>query len=291
MKVNKVKNKTRQLIIRIIVILLVIAMIFALIVPLMSVSAKTKYTTYNNKALKASVKIPSSSKSKVKKLSQNSVEIPINNNLLIRVTYGDIYEETLKSKNLSQEDVNRRNLYIESDYFKDTWNDKKYIKKYFDDILSSDKRVSYKFEIKKSKLSDLPAWECKYKNKRTVSSGYYYLTAINGGLYILQFDSYMKNISNYNDTKNLIKKSYKINNKVFPLTPEEEIEEQKAKEEVRKKSEATKGSEFLESSINFVVIGIGVLIVGYFVFYLLSVKKSKMMKERRKKIREEKKDD
>ena len=293
MAVNKVKNKTKQLIIRILVVLIVIAMLFSMVLPILPINAKTKYVVYNNKSLKASVKIPKESKSKIKKLSNNSVEIPIHNNLLIRVTYGNIYQETLKSEGLSKEDISKRELYIKSDIFEDTWNSKKYIKKYFKDIFSSDKRVSYSFDIKRSKLSSLPAWECKYRSNKTASSGYYYLTVVNGGLYILQFDSYMKKISAYKETKNRIKKSYKINKILLPLSDEEKAELAKQEEEIAKNnpSESEKGKMLFTSTLNFIIIAVAILIVGYFVWYFINAKKSKKMKERRQKIREEKKDD
>ena len=221
--------------------------------------------------------------------------------LTARIVYGDIYEDTLSEKKLSKDELLREEVYIESQYTKDTWNDKKYITKYFKDILG-DAKSEYSFEVSKSKLSGIPAWKCYYKGKSAKSAGYYYLTVTNGGLYVLQLDCYLKSLSNYKGTINKIKDSYTITNLVVPDAAEiaakkKSLAAEKNKEaEVKEEQKETPKEETSPAEIQtekegesvfgyFFGGGILILIVGGIVIYALRQKKYKNMKKKRKELR------
>lgn len=295
------KPKTRQLIARIIVVVLAVLMVLGAVSPY--IWGAEKYKTYTNEKLHVSMKLPSSAKKNMEKLSENAREFPVNFYLTARIVYGDIYEDTLSEKKLSKDELLREEVYIESQYTKDTWNDKKYITKYFKDILG-DAKSEYSFEVSKSKLSGIPAWKCYYKGKSAKSAGYYYLTVTNGGLYVLQLDCYLKSLSNYSNTINKIKDSYKITNLVVPDAAEiaakkkslaaEKNKEAAVKEEQKEKEkpkEETSPAEIQtekegESVFGyFLGGGILILIVGGIVIYALRQKKYKNMKKKRKELR------
>ncbi|WP_302826493.1 hypothetical protein [Anaerofustis stercorihominis] len=260
-----------------------------------------KYKTYTNEKLHVSMKLPSSAKKNMEKLSENAREFPVNFYLTARIVYGDIYEDTLSEKKLSKDELLREEVYIESQYTKDTWNDKKYITKYFKDILG-DAKSEYSFEVSKSKLSGIPAWKCYYKGKSAKSAGYYYLTVTNGGLYVLQLDCYLKSLSNYKGTINKIKDSYTITNLVVPDAAEiaakkKSLAAKKNKEaEVKEEQKETPKEETSPAEIQtekegesvfgyFFGGGILILIVGGIVIYALRQKKYKNMKKKRKELR------
>ena len=295
------KPKTRQLIARIIVVILAMLMVLGAVSPY--IWGAEKYKTYTNEKLHVSMKLPSSAKKDMEKLSENAREFPVDFYLTARIVYGDIYEDTLSEKKLSKDELLREEVYIESQYTKDTWNDKKYITKYFKNILG-DAKSEYSFEISKSKLSGIPAWKCYYKGKSTKSAGYYYLTVTNGGLYVLQLDCYLKSLSNYKNTINKIKDSYKITNLVVPdaaeiaskkkalaaeKNNEKTIDTEQPKEETQKEntSAAMTNTETEGESVFGYFLGGAILlaIIAGIVIYILRQKKYKKMKKKRRELR------
>ena len=206
-------KKTKRLIAKIIVFLLSALLILSAIMPY--VFGASSYVTYSNKKLHMKFKIPASAKSGMDTISDNAREFPIDFYLTARVVYGDIYEEVLAQNKLKKSSLDRSEVYIRSKYVASTWNNKKYVTKYFKSILN-DAKSSYSCEVTPAKLSGIPAWKCYYRGTSTKSSGYYFLTVNNGGLHVLQLDCYLKDLSNYNNTIKKIKNSYKITDIVIP---------------------------------------------------------------------------
>lgn len=286
-------KKTKRLIAKIIVFLLSALLILSAIMPY--VFGASSYVTYSNKKLHMKFKIPASAKSGMDTISDNAREFPIDFYLTARVVYGDIYEEVLAQNKLDKNSLDRSEVYIKSKYVASTWNNKKYVTKYFKSILN-DAKSSYSCEVTPAKLSGIPAWRCYYKGTSTKSSGYYYLTVNNGGLYVLQLDCYLKNLSNYNKTIKKIKESYKITDIIIPgkTKPQNGDSKKTEKPGTGSQQEPDKPSKFTDR-FNFkiskpakivlcalaalAVVGIIVLIVRNIV---KSGKISKIMEERKK---------
>jgi len=294
------KPKTRQLIARIIVILLAVLMVLGALTPY--IMGAEKFVNYSNNKLHMKMRIPSSAKSDMERPSENSREFPVDFHLTARVTYGDIYQETLDKYDLTKDELSREQIYIESEYTKKTWNDKKFINKYFKGILG-DAKSDYTFEITKSKLSGIPAWRCYYKGKNTKSSGYYYLTVASGGLHVLQLDCYLESLSQYRNTVNKIKKSYKITNLVIPdptktqkdgkdnnlKADEKNVNESNAdsKNNVdnNDNNKASKDQTGV-SVFSYFIVGVAVIgVLGAVGAYVVRQKKFNKMKKKRKELR------
>lgn len=286
------KSKTRQLIARIIVGLLVFFMILSIVTPY--ILGAEKFVSYSNEDLHMSFKIPSSAKSDMEKISENAREFPVNFNLTVRISYGDVYEEVLKSNKLSNKELLRKQVYIESDFVKDTWNSEDYINNYFKDILD-DAKSSYNYKISKTTISGIPAWKCSYEGKSVKSEGEYYLTVNNGGLYILQIDSYMADMSENKSTINKIIESYEITDVYIPTQTELTTitkQEEKTTTSNTQNTENTQVQNQEDSTNNTTIvfsyfIG-GILILAVFVslgVYIYKQKKYKKRKKERKNIR------
>ncbi|WP_290776363.1 hypothetical protein [Anaerofustis sp.] len=290
------KSKTKQLIARIIVGFLVVLMVLGAVSPY--IFGAEKYKKYTNEDLHISMKIPSSAKKDMERLSENSREFPVNFHLTARITYGDIYDEVLDDNKLDKKELKRRQVYIESNFVKDTWNNEEYISKYFKGILA-DAKSEYRYKISKSNLSGIPAWKCHYEGKSTKSEGYYYLTVTNGGLYVLQLDCYLEDISNYRSTVNKIKDSFEITDLVIPTQKEmTEITKEEKKDTVKpQKTDNNAAASTKEDTVkdkesagivvfDYFLIGlVAIAFVGSIVAYIVKQKKYKKMKNERRKIR------
>lgn len=287
------RPKTRQLVAKIIVGVLVLLMILSAVTPY--IFGAENFVSYSNEDLHMKFDIPSSAKSDMEKISENAREFSVNFNLTVRISYGDIYEEVLDDNKLSKKELARKQVYIESNFVKDTWNNEDYINKYFKNILD-DAKSSYSFKISKTELSDIPAWKCTYEGKSVKSEGEYYLTVNNGGLYILQIDSYMAGLSENKSTVNKIVDSYEITDLYVP-TQSELTTTIKPKEETKTQNTTTQSNvntnkpEEEGSRVGSVVFAYffgGLIIIGILValgIYIYRQKKYKKRKKERKNIR------
>ncbi|MGN8913819.1 hypothetical protein [Anaerofustis butyriciformans] len=286
------KSKTRQLIARIIVGLLVFFMILSIVAPY--IFAAEKFVSYSNEDLHMSFKIPSSAKNDMEKISENAREFSVNFNLTVRVSYGDIYEEVLKSNKLSKKELLRKQVYIESNFVKDTWNNEDYIKDYFKDILD-DAKSSYDYKISKTTISGIPAWRCSYEGKSVKSEGEYYLTVNNGGLYTLQIDSYMADMSENKSTINKIIDSYEITDVYIPtqtelttVTKQEEKTTVSNAQNNQNTQAQNQENNNDETSVIFSYFVGGIILLAIFIslgVYIVKQKKYKKRKKERKNIR------
>lgn len=285
------KSKTKQLIARIIVGLIVFFMIVSIITPY--IFAAEKFVSYSNEDLHMSFEIPSSAKSDMEKISENAREFPVNFNLTVRVSYGDIYEEVLKNNKLSNKELLRKQVYIESNFVKDTWNNEDYINNYFKDILD-DAKSSYEYKISKTTISGIPAWKCSYNGKSVKSEGEYYLTVNNGGLYILQIDSYMADMSENKSTINKIIDTYKITDVYIPTQAELTTVTKQEQKSTTSNTQNTQNTQVQNQENNngtpvifsYFVGGIIILAVLISIgIYIYKQKKYKKRKKERKNIR------
>lgn len=203
-------------------IILIILLIFSF-VPFNAL-AEEETITYTNSDLHAEVDIPQSALNSIVNKGANGIMIPINTSITINVTYGDLFESYYKDAITWQEKNNKalkeagkeqltvvkpkkEDLYLECEYFADTWNNEEYMRSYFNEIFNSS---DYNYTITKDTLSGMPAWKCEYSGTVIQGGGYYWFTIFNGVQYTFNTDIFLSNYTSYNEYATSIYETYVI---------------------------------------------------------------------------------